>query len=390
MVIESKVLDAIEVMFIERKVNQKTNTVELWECEWEYPEGGSAKKIFVSKIGEEQPLTPEGKNAWSEVNAICWASGRTLGNIAVFSKSILGSFPAQSGDDALLPCDFVHAGKYRNGAERWWCRTHQTHWGTKADQASYQQSRVMRCANHSQPMNYTLSPFEINVEDYAEVGIWCSLPTGLSTKPVESRPPTIHVHLRPKAQEKKSVDDDYDAISLLYNEDLDLFANTEITRVNITPPAAFEFVCAVEENREMTCINCSHCGYPHLDLGDFARKPHRKHFCGNCGCDSTWSSGNIVSTPLKPLYEQFAKNTQYKEPDRTLNIDLDKYSDCDYEIWASTPAIVWSADRPQEKGIHVHNGAKRIVDNTFSSVILKGKTLERKDVLRAMFERTVT
>ncbi len=99
----------------------------------------------------------------------------------------------------------------------------------------------------------------------------------------------------------------------------------------------------------MTCINCSQCGYPHLDLGDFARKPHRKHFCGNCGCDSTWSPGHIVSTPLKPLYDQFAKNTQYKEPDRTLNLDLDKYSGCDYEIWASTPAILWTAERPQEK-----------------------------------------
>jgi hypothetical protein len=379
-------------MFIERKVNHSNNTVELWKCEWESPEGVSAKKRYVHKIGEEQPLKPEGENAWNQANAICWASGRTLGNIAVFSKAILGSFPAEEGDDAFLPCDFVRAGKFRHGADRWWCRTHQTHWGTKADHESSDKSGVMYCANHSQPMNYTLTPLEIDVIDYAEVGIWCSLPTALSTKPIESRAPKIHVHLRRKSQGKKSVDKDFDAISLLYHEDLGLFANPEITRVNITPPAAFEFVCAVEEEREMTCINCSQCGYPHLDLGDFARKPHRKHFCGNCGCDSTWSSRHIVSTPLKPLYDQFAKNTQYKEPDRTLNLDLDKYSGCDYEIWASTPAIVWSADRPQEKGIHVHvnDGAKRIVDDTFRVVILNGKTLERKDVLQAMLERTIT
>ncbi|XQQ06008.1 MAG: hypothetical protein EDM05_67715 [Leptolyngbya sp. IPPAS B-1204] len=99
-----------------------------------------------------------------------------------------------------------------------------------------------------------------------------------------------------------------------------------------------------------------------------------------------------MSTPLKPLYDQFAKNTQYKEPDRTLNLNLDKYSGCDYEIWASTPAIVWSADCPQERGIYVHvnDGAKRIVDDTFSAVILDGKTLERKDVLQAMFDCTIT
>ncbi|WP_228055253.1 DM13 domain-containing protein [Gloeocapsopsis crepidinum] len=174
-----------------------------------------------------------------------------------------------------MPCDFVHAGKFRHGADRWWCRTHQTHWGTKADQESYKRSGVMRCANHSQPMNYTLAPLEINVADYAEVGIWCSLPTGLSTKSIESRAPKIHVHLRPKAQGKKLIDADFEAISLLYHEDLGLFPHAEITRVNITPPAAFEFVCAVEENREMTCINCSQCGYPHLDLGDFAEAPSK-------------------------------------------------------------------------------------------------------------------
>jgi hypothetical protein len=376
-------------MFIERKLNQSTNTVELWKCEWEYPEGTSAKKVFISKIGEEQPLTPEGKNAWHQANAICWASGRTLGNIAVFSKSILGSFPAQAGDDALLPCDFVHAGKFRHGAERWWCRTHQTHWGTKADHESYERLGVMRCANHSQPMNYTLAPLEVNVNDYAEVGIWCSLPAALSAQPIESRTPKIHVHLRPKAKGKKTVDQDFDAISLLYHEDLGLFASSEITRVNITPPAAFEFVCAIEEDREITCINCSKCGYPHLDLGDFARKPHRKHFCGNCGSDSTWSSGHVVSTPLKPLHDQLAKSTRFEEPDRTLN--LDEYSGCDYTIWASTPAILWTADRPQEKGIHIHvnDGHKRIVDDTFSVVVLNGKSLERKEVLQAMLERTI-
>jgi len=378
-------------MFIERKFNQATNKVELWECEWKYPKYAPAKKVFVNKIGEEQPLAPEGKKSWSQVNAICWASGRTLGNIAVFSESLLGSFPAQSGSDALLPCDFVHAGKFRHGADRWWCRTHQKHWGSKADLETYKRLGVMCCANHSQPMNYTLTPLEINITNYVEVGIWCSLPAGLSTRPIESRPPKIHVHLRHEAQGKKVKDEDFQAVSLLYQEDLGLFSNPEITRVNVTPPAAFEFMLALEEGRETACINCSQCGYPHLDLGDFARKPHRKHFCGNCGCDSVWSSQDIVSTPLKPLHDQFVKNVQYLEPDRVLNLDSDKYSDCDYEIWASTPAILWTANRPQEKGIHVHvyRGTKRIVDETFTTVILKGETLERKKVLQAMLEHTV-
>ena len=377
-------------MFIERKVNPSTNTVELWECEWEYPGDAPAKKILVKRIGEEQPLAPEGKNAWSEVNAICWASERTLGNIAVFSESILGNFPAQTGDDALLPCDFVHAGKFRHGAARWWCRTHQTYWGTKADHESFGRYQIMRCANHSQPMNYTRTPLEINTSNYAEVGIWCSLPPALSTRPTQSCPPKVHVHLRQKANGNKTIDRDFDAIALLYHEELKLFTSKEITRVNVTPPAAFEFICALEEGREMHCINCTRCRFPHLDLGDFARNPHRKHFCGNCGWDSTWSSKPIVSTPLKPLHDQLAKSVSFEKPDRKLN--LDNYAGCDYTIWASTPAVLWTADRPQEEGIHVHveRGCSRVIDDTFSEVILNGKSLERKEVLQAMFKQTIT
>jgi len=76
--------------------------------------------------------------------------------------------------------------------------------------------------------------------------------------------------------------------------------NPEITKIQVTPPAAFEFVRSLEEGREMSCVTCNKCGYPHLDLGDFALKPHKKHFCGNCGNDSIWSPDPIVSTELDP------------------------------------------------------------------------------------------
>ena len=150
----------------------------------------------------------------------------------------------------------------------------------------------------------------------------------------------------------KTMDHNFNAVSLHYNQNLGLFSNKEITKVNLTPPAAFEYMLAIEEGRKLDCINCSHCGYPHLDLGSFARVPHRKHFCGNCGRDSTWSKEAIISTPLKPLNDQFASASQFIFPERELN--LDDYEGCNFEVWASTPAILWTAERPQEKGIHVH------------------------------------
>ena len=374
-------------MFIERKINPLDNTVELWKCEWENHGDAPAKKKFIEKVGEERPLVPEDKSVLNKA-PICWSYGQTLGNTAVFSPSILESFPATSGSDAVLPCEFVYAGKFRHGVDRWWCRTHQIHWGTKADHEAYDRAGVMICANHTQPMNYVVDPFKINVDDYAEVGIWCSLPAALSTQPVKPRPPKIHVHLRLEPGGVKKVDRDFAATSLVYKENLGLFGNSELTRVNVTPPAAFEFLCALEFGRETSCINCPACGCPHLDLGDFGRKAHRKHFCGNCGRDSNWSKDPIVSTPLKPLHDQLNRSGLPQKPATVLN--LDEYAGCEYSIWASTPAVLWTAERVQQEGIHVHvhDGHQRIIDETFGDVVLNGNQLKRDELLQTMIART--
>jgi hypothetical protein len=376
-------------MFIERRVNPTTGNVELWRCQWENSAGTAARKVYIDKICDEKAASPNADGALSTEAAICWAYGRTLGNIAVISPELLGHFPGGAGSDALLPCDFAHAGKFRHGAERLWCRTHQTHWGTKADFGALEQLGEMRCANHAQRMNYVVSPVTVNLGDHAEVGIWCSMPAACSTAEIKPRPPKIHVHVREKAGDKKKVDRDFDAISTLYTSDLGLYGNQEISRVNITPPSAYDFVAGLELGKNMDCINCSHCGYPHLDLGDFAKTPHRKHFCGNCGRDSTWSKVPIISTPLKPLHDKFAKTLKYQTPDRS--VCLDDYKGCSYTIWASTPAIVWTAERAQEFGIHVHvhDDKGRIIDDTFGEVVLHGKPLDRSELITAMMARTV-
>ena len=96
-----------------------------------------------------------------------------------------------------------------------------------------------------------------------------------------------------------------------------------------------------------------------------------------------------MSTPLQPLHDTFAKTLKYVTPTRSLN--LDDYDGKSYTVWASTPAIVWTAARPQEYGIHVHvhDGENRIVDDTFGEVILNGKPLERQELVKAMIARTI-
>ena len=247
-------------MFVERHVNA-TGVIELWRSEWEHQPGVPAKKILLEKIGEEQPATPDPDTEATEQHAICWSYGRTLGNIAVFSPSLIGRFPGKHGDDAELPCDFVHAGKFRMGTERWWCRTHQTHWGAKADLQAYDEFGEMRCANHQQRMHYVVGPLTLNLGDYAEVGVWCSMPAALSSFEIKKRPPRIHVHVRPEVGGAKSIDGDYEAISILYNDDLGLFGSeADVPRRSRLPVRQGLLGCRFGRNlRELNWLRQRRC-----------------------------------------------------------------------------------------------------------------------------------
>lgn len=349
------------------------------------------KKNFLRKYCDEDGIDQQ-REEYSIASAVCWAHGRTIGNIAVSSEEVFGSFEGKSGTDAILPCHIIPCGKFRHGAKRWYCKTHQMHWGTKPDIAAIPPTGEITCSNHTMQMSYVVDPMIVEFDDFEEIGIWCSLPPAMSSVPIKPRTPRIRVHKRFASGKKKVLDRDYQAIICSYNQNLGLFMNREITQIQVTPPAAFEFVASLEEEREMSCITCKKCGYPHLDLGSFAATPHAKHFCGNCGNDSVWSQEKIVSTPLKPLHDQFNNSRTYTVPDRSINID--DYPGKHFEIWSSTPAVVWTANRPQERGIHVHiyeehiNGP-RIVDNTFGEVVYKGKRLNRKLLWNKMKAHTL-
>ena len=76
----------VHSMFVERKINPSTQSIELWKCEWENHAGQPAKKVFIEKICDEQSVKQEAQGAMSQAPAICWSYGRTLGNIAVYTK----------------------------------------------------------------------------------------------------------------------------------------------------------------------------------------------------------------------------------------------------------------------------------------------------------------
>ncbi|SHH20757.1 hypothetical protein [Massilia sp. CF038] len=200
---------------------------------------------------------------------IFWPHAATVGHITVSSAAVHGVFPAHQGDDARIGCHLVAAGKYRNGAARAWCRSHQHYWGTKADLQALAEQGEQRCAAADCAMAYV------------------------------RQPQLIDLTLRPTLPQASA------ALALRYDHRSGLFANADIVQVNLTPPAVTALLDAMAQGRQLGCVDCRHCGHPHLDLGSFAERPHRRHTCGNCGHDATHSSSDIVSNPLFPLLQYY-------------------------------------------------------------------------------------
>ncbi|UOD27575.1 hypothetical protein INH39_18870 [Massilia violaceinigra] len=235
-----------------------------------------------------------------EVAGICWPHQATVGHIAVASGLISGFFPAQRGGDAVAGCVLVAAGKYRNGAARQWCRTHQAYWGVKADLAALAESGQQRCAHHLEKMGYALNPPVIDLAACASVTIrhgpdgaieFATEPTGASASATASATAPATARCA--------------AVALRTSATGALFPGTDIVQVNITPPALLAYTSARAAGQALGCVACARCGHPHLDLGSFAHTPHRRHYCGNCGTDSTHSPAPMISSPIHALCIKF-------------------------------------------------------------------------------------
>jgi hypothetical protein len=208
-----------------------------------------------------------------------------------------------------------------------------------------------------------------------EVGLWCSLPAALSSQAIERRPPRLHLHVRPKSGGSKILDTDIDTLFISADGAFDLDAQVECVR--IAPVLALRFAHTLRSNRPFELSACSRCGYASIAAGNCGAVQR----CSNCGSDRVTAAIQCASTGA-------ASAQVFRAPSRVL--DLDHLDGCTYTIWASTPALIWTADRPQEVGIHVHadRGIERIVDETFASVRLDGKELDRSALLEAMIENT--
>lgn len=218
---------------------------------------------------------------------MCWPLHATVGNLAVATATISGHFRAGAGHDGLVLCELMSAGKFRNGAARHWCRSHQCHWGSKADLADFAASQHMRCKQHASPMGYVLYPEIFDISRYHAITL-DYLDDG-------------SMRLRARANDGGALFARDVSALVIDNSSLHGLFHPSIVQINITPPAAQAYAAALRSGVALGCVDCARCGHPHLDLGEFALSPHRRHLCGYCGYDAVHGSNACVSTPLQRL-----------------------------------------------------------------------------------------
>ena len=275
-----------------------------------------------------------------------------------------------------MPCQIVNVGTNRRGTPRWWCIAHRAN-ATGPHGSKLPECRSSHSANSSDAAHPSIDP-----EDYAGgIALWGVVDPVYDTTNLP-RETGVHLHARRQSiSGEKEIDGSYPAITLLLRRDL-----LDTKSVTITAETAMSLYISRFLKNNITCLFCTHCGEPHLDSDFFAVKPHKKHLCLACGKyfhDTQKSVSNpIVGLPVLGVFDLTSRSVKHSE--RKLNIRQTDYLG-GIQIWASNPALYWTADRPEEHGLHVHlyNGISNtpVEDETFGTVTIDGHPLD-DDMIR--------
>ena len=280
-------------------------------------------------------------------------------------------------------CEIEAVGKQRNGKPRYWCTTHQ------ASATGKYGRRLDRCegayrAGHDDAI-------ELNPADYpGGLGLWGSVPPVYDTTGL---PPErgVHVHARREVDGEKVIDGTYPAIGLRVARDL----IDQARKAVITVETAVASYISHFLDRPIQSLFCTYCGEPHLDSEWFAVKLHKRHLCHACG--KVFVVGEkCVSNPLERLRHMLGDREDRRavEPStETLDIMQADFPG-GIQIWASNPALIWTAPKPEKEGIHVHAYAAarstRLVDDTFGRVIIDGVELNAKHLRYFMAQQALS
>ena len=280
----------------------------------------------------------------------------------------------------VTACTIRFVGKARNGSPRWWCTSHGAN-------ATGPRGLRLDVCDGAATCETRSSVLALDPDDYpGGVALWRVSPPVYDTTshPTQSG---VHVHARlDPSTGHKEIDESYDAVDLRVRTDL------VESDVLITEPMARAYYLARFRGNKLKSLSCTRCGALHLDEHWFSIKAHRRHLCGACGhyfMDREYA----VSNPLIGVHGVGAGDGDRLavRASRTLAIDQRDYPG-GIQLWASNPALLWTAQKAEEEGIHVHlYGLQGDLqeDDTFDAVSFDGVSLDENMIKHWMAQQAV-
>jgi hypothetical protein len=208
------------------------------------------------------------------------------------------------------------------------------------------------------------------------IAIWGAMPPVLDTtrQPSESG---VHVHARKCPGKKKEIDATYDRVNVAVVE-----GNQQVV-VGVDGYIAQAFNVAEILGLPIDALACPSCGTIHLDRDIAGLTPHSTHDCDACGRRFV-SAKPVISNPLSLLRARLQGSTPPRVPVQSTRVWRHKMKDWSdgVQVWGSNGAILWTAERPEESGIHVHafntpcGVGVRLADETFGKVEIDGVALD--------------
>lgn len=257
-------------------------------------------------------------------------------------------------------CNIVPVGKRRDGGTRYWCLEH------RAD-ATAKYGRPSASCRHAAISPITPSQrIRIDIRAYpGGLALWGAVPPVFDTT-AKSLDRGVHVHARRNESTAKCIDGTFREVELV---GIDTSSSSSLFRVSELD--AIYYMVSSVFGYSVKYIECTYCGYPHLDKDWFSVHPHRRHLCAGCGKhfrDVEIAIGNPLAKIREQLKIPIQTVTESTEQLHMQQSDLPG----GIRIWGSNPAIAWTASNAEAAGIHIHGYAvdKRdpVVDDTYRQV----------------------
>lgn len=276
-------------------------------------------------------------------------------------------------------CDIMPVEKRRDGGTRYWCHAH------KGDATAKYGRPAIKCRAALLPPILSHEILDLDLDHYpGGVGLWGAVPPVYDTTslPLDFG---IHVHARKKPGGDKDIDGTFRAVRLAGHEcPKEGLLISEVDAVYYMVSSVFGF--------ETRSVKCTLCNSLHLDKDWFSVHLHRLHLCASCGKkfrDSAVGIGNPIRATQETLKLLPRKPIQVT---KTLSLSQRDYPG-GLQVWGSNPAIIWSAEKAEEEGIHVHayktNSQVAEIDDTFSTIEIDNVPLDTAMVRTLMAQNSL-